>query len=273
MNNFEFLRMLPMGQYIPGRTVVHCLDARAKIISTMLLVVAIIFAGRMIGLLIALFVVVLLLMLARIPLGYALRGLVAPLPFLILLAVIQFFLNSQPDSPEVIAEFGRLTLSLNDVWVAMTLLLRFAVLVLLLGLASFVISNSEMIHGTESLLSPLRRVGIPVEDFVMTIQVMLRFLPFLVLEAERIAKAQAARGAEWGTRKGGLIRRVRQVLPLLVPLFIISLLKANNLALAMYARGYGTTPRRTVMTSFQFRWLDGIAILCAVVISAGILFG
>lgn len=272
MNNFEFLRMLPMGQYIPGETLLHRLDARAKIVSTILLVFAAIFAVRIIGLLLALFVVVNLLMLARIPLGYAMRGLVAPLPFLILLAVIQFLFNTQPDSPELIAQWGRLTLSLNDVWVAVTLLLRFAVLVLLLGLASFVISNTEMIHGMESLLSPLRNLGVPVEDFVMTIQVMLRFLPFLVLEAERIAKAQAARGAEWGTRKGGLIRQVRQVLPLLVPLFLISLRKANNLALAMDARGYGTTPRRTVMTSIQFGWVDGLAILYTILISAGILF-
>jgi energy-coupling factor transport system permease protein len=142
------------------------------------------------------------------------------------------------------------------------LIVRFTVLILGLGLMSFVLSTSELIHGLDSLLTPLRKIGLPTHDLVLMVQVTLRFLPYLAQAAEKIAKAQASRGADWGTRKGGLIARTRQVVPLLVPLFLISLRKAENLALAMESRGY-SGENRTSMIEMRFRVKDGLAILTA----------
>jgi energy-coupling factor transport system permease protein len=104
----------------------------------------------------------------------------------------------------------------------------------------------------------------------MMVQVMLRFIPFLAMGAERIAKAQASRGADWGTRKGSVLQRVRQAFPLLVPLFLTGLRRAEALALAMEARGYANRSRHTSMIELKFRLKDALAVLAAGVLSAAI---
>jgi energy-coupling factor transport system permease protein len=105
----------------------------------------------------------------------------------------------------------------------------------------------------------------------MSIQVMLRFIPFLAQAAERIAKAQASRGADWGTRQGGLLSRVRQAFPVIIPLFLTGLKKAENLALAMEARGYGSPGKRTSMVEMKFGWKDGLAVILAGLLAAGVI--
>jgi energy-coupling factor transport system permease protein len=105
----------------------------------------------------------------------------------------------------------------------------------------------------------------------MVMQVTIRFIPFLAQSAERIAKAQASRGAEWGTGKGGLLARTRQLIPLVLPLFLTSLRRAETMALAMDARGYDTVSRRTSMIVMHFTWKDGLAILLGVLAGAGVI--
>jgi energy-coupling factor transport system permease protein len=97
---------------------------------------------------------------------------------------------------------------------------------------------------------------------------MLRFIPFLAQAAERIAKAQASRGANWGTRSGGLLNRIRQAVPLIVPLFLTGLRRAENLALAMESRGYGSPGRHTSMLSMQFRFSDALGLLVCSALAA-----
>jgi len=128
-----------------------------------------------------------------------------------------------------------------------------------------------MVLGLERLLRPVGRLGLPIQDFVLMIQVALRFLPLLAREAERIAKSQASRGAEWGTGRGGLLRRTRQALPILVPLFLVSLQRAEALAMAMEARGYRSDGRRTSMVALNFRRGDYLALLLSLIASAVIL--
>jgi energy-coupling factor transport system permease protein len=100
--------------------------------------------------------------------------------------------------------------------------------------------------------------------------VTLRFLPFLAQSAERIAKAQASRGADWGVKKKGLVNRIRQVVPMVLPLFITSLRRSENLALAMAARAYGVLATRTSMTEPHFTWKDAAAILIGITVSLAI---
>ena len=103
-------------------------------------------------------------------------------------------------------------------------------LVLLFGLASFCLSTPDLIKGLGSLMRPLEWLHLPVRDFILILQVTLRFIPLLALTAERIAKAQASRGADWGGKRGGLVARVRRVVPILVPLFVNALRKAEIMA-------------------------------------------
>jgi energy-coupling factor transport system permease protein len=115
------------------------------------------------------------------------------------------------------------------------------------------------------LLSPLNKLGFHTMDLVMTFQVAMRFLPLLAQSAERVAKAQASRGAEWGT-KAGLITQVKRVIPLIVPLMLISLRRAETMALAMDARAYGINDHRTSMYELKFTWKDGVILLVGAVI-------
>lgn len=272
MHNFEFLRMVNIGQYLPLQSVLHRLDPRARIIIYFTLIAAATATPNPEGLAIALSLVLLGLLLGRIPLKFALRGLLPPLPFLLILAVLQVFIAPHPVDALPLVEFGFLRVYLAGLVTAGMLLLRFTVLILALGLTSYTLSTSELIHGLESLFSPLTRLGIPTHDLVMIMQVTIRFVPFLAQTAERIAKAQASRGAEWGTGSRNLLARVRQVVPLILPLFLISLRRAETMALAMDARGYATVSRRTSMLIMHFTWKDGAAILFGVLAGAAILF-
>jgi energy-coupling factor transport system permease protein len=272
MNNFEYLRLVNLGQYIPTGSWIHRLDPRARILATILLLAAVTFAPSPAGLVLALGIVLLLLVLARIPLAFALRGLLPPLPFLLILAVLQVLFPVRADPSTVLVDFGWIQITTAGIRAGIMLLLRFSALILTLGLGSYVISTAEFIRGLESLLTPLNRLRIPTADFVMMIQVMLRFIPFLAMGAERIAKAQASRGADWGTRRGGPLQRVRQAFPLLVPLFLTGLRRAESLALAMESRGYANRSRHTSMIELEFRLKDALAIAAAGVIAAAIVF-
>ncbi len=271
MNNFEFMRQITIGQYLPIDSLLTRLDPRARIVIFFLVLTAATFTPHWSGLLIALAVVFLWIGLGRISLGYALRGLIAPLPFLMILAILQLFLVPPGSQPTILFSIGPVNIYSAGLLASAVLLLRFCVLLLGLSLASFCLSTSEMIHGIASLLSPIDRLGIHTRDFVMALQVTLRFLPFLAQTVERIAKAQESRGAEWGTKKGGLLQRTRQLFPLMVPLFLSSLRRAENLALAMDARGYSSPGKHTSLVVMRFRLVDGLAILVTALMAAAII--
>ena len=268
MHNFEFLRNVNIGQYLPVDSFLHRLDPRARILAYFFIIAAVTFSTSPAGLGLALLVVLAGLVIGRIPLLFAMRAVLPPLPFLLFLAVLQVFLAARPADALPVLQFGPVSLYSNGFVAAGMLLLRFAVLILGLGLSSYTLSTSEMIHGLEVLLKPLNRIGIPTHDLVMVVQVTVRFIPFLAQAAERIAKAQASRGA---TRKGGLFKRVRQVVPLIIPLFLTSLRRAETMALAMDARGYGSPIRRTSLVVMKFHWRDGLVVALALLIAVGIL--
>jgi energy-coupling factor transport system permease protein len=109
-------------------------------------------------------------------------------------------------------------------------------------------------------------IGIPAHDFVLAVQVSMRYFPLLAQSAERIAKAQASRGADWSPAGWNILQRVRQITPLIIPLFVTSLRRAENMALAMDARGYGSLPLRTSMIVLRFTALDAAALALGVLL-------
>ncbi len=270
MSNFEYMGRVTIGQYLPLNSFLHRLDARARIFIFLFLIMLVTFEPNPIGLVLALLVVFAGLGLGRIPVRYALRGLLPPLPFLLILAVLQIFLTRN-QTPLILARYGPLILTWGGILAGITLLLRFMGLILAISLATFCLSTSDMVHGLQSLLHPFNRIGIPTRDLIMVIQVTVRFLPLLAQTAERIAKAQAARGAEWGAGQGSLFQRARAVIPLLVPLFVTSLHKAENMALAMDARAYGSSSQSTSMVELDFKLKDGLAIAASAIICLAIL--
>lgn len=272
MSDFEFMQNITIGQYLPTGSLLHRLDARAKILIFIFLLATITFTTNKLGLLVGIVLIIALFYVAKIPINYALRGLLLPLPFLLLLAVLQIFLTPAITTSPLVFRIGFIKITQAGLWAGIALLLRFTGMILGLSLATFCLSTSEMIHGLNDLLKPLQKIKIPVQDFILMLQVTIRFLPFLAQSAEKIAKAQAARGANWGNKKGSLFQRVRQIIPLIVPLFINSLQRAENMALAMDARGYRSGATRTSLFEHHISPQDIIAVGLAICAAVAILF-
>lgn len=272
MSQFEYLRSTSIGQYLPLASPLHRMDPRAKLLAYPLLLLAVSLSTQVTGLLLALVIALLLMVISQTPLSYAWRGWLAALPFIIFLAGLQvFIIRPAEGSLEVFSLFG-LSIYSTGIWASARLVLRFTVLFLLLTVSTATLSTLETIHGLDTLLKPLNAVKISTTHISMIVQVMMRFIPFLALNAEKIAKSQAARGAEWDTRKGGLVARARRVLPLIIPLFIISLRQAETLTDAMLARGFDSRRQRTSLQSFSFQVRDGILVFLAILSAWMILF-
>jgi len=272
MSQFEFLRSVNIGQYLPISSPLHRLDGRVRLILFVSLILTITVIHNPIGLIAAFLLVILGFIAGRIPFRYALRGLLPPLPFLLILAVLQVFFNSSGDAPPVLWTIASLKITPADFVVAGMLLLRFTALILALSLTTAALSTSELTNSLGSLLSPLTRLGLPAHDLVLVIQITLRFIPQLAQTAERIAKAQAARGVDWDFTSGGIFQRVRRIAPMLIPLFLTSLRRAEMLALAMDARAYGDSLHRTALVEMHFGWLDAFALVLGLAACVGIFF-
>jgi len=271
MNPFEFLPLITVGQYFPTGSILHRMDARARLLVFGGLILAITFTPSWLGLVAGLACAVLGIVLAKVSLRYALRGLLAPLPFLIFIALLQIFFFSATVNTVIYFRWGWIHITQAGLWTALLILLRFVALILNLSLMSFCLSTSEAITAMSDLLRPLSKIGIRTMDFVMIFQVAMRFLPLLAQSAERIAKAQASRGAEWGTRRGNLVGQVKRIVPLIVPLFVISLRRAETMALAMDARAYGLNHQRSSIYELAFGWRDGLFLIIGVMLMAVII--
>ncbi len=268
---FEFLRSLNIGQYLPLASPIHRLDPRARLVGLFFLVMAFTFTHSGWGVILGALLALTMTRVAHVPLRFALRGLVSPLPFLLILAFLQIFINSYKDSGFIFFTIAGDVISLSDLGLGLMIVGRVCDLILILSLGSYTLSTGEITLGLGYLFSPLARLGLPAHDFVMVLQVSLRFLPLLAQTAERIAKSQASRGADWDSRHGGLFARVRRITPIIVPLFLVNLRRAENMALAMDARGYGSVEHRTSRIQLHARPQDWGAALIAFFIAVIIL--
>ncbi len=263
---FELLRNITIGQYLPLDSVIHRLDPRFKLTAFILLIGAVTFTATYTGNLVLLAVVMALLVISRIPTGYALSGLKPAMPIIIILALLQLMFYTGSFAG-VIGDCRTLwawwfvnvtTCSLKLVIVSS---LRFVELIILTSLLTFSTTITELTHGTESMLRPFQRLGVPAHELALIFTIALRFVPTLAQEMERIMKAQASRGANLG---GGsrlqFIQRTRRMLPLLVPLFLDALRRAEELILAMEARCYVGGKGRTRLVQLKSCPADYIAL-------------
>ncbi len=174
----------------------------------------------------------------------------APLPFILILALLQLFITPAHEemcctSPGASWQSPHPEYMQLSCWCCASL-----GLILLLTLATAALSTLELIYGLDLLFKPLQKIGLNTRPITMVVQVMLRFIPSLLLSAERSRKHRLP-GAAWGSASGGLLKRVRQFLPLILPLFSTSLQQADVLTQAMLARGYGSTAERTGCASIH----------------------
>lgn len=234
---------ITIGQYFPGESAVHKYDPKLKMI-TMILFISSLFFIKSVFMYIPVVLYLLLIILnAKLPLGMVLRGL-KPLKWIIL---VTFIINLLFTPGDPIYTFGVLKVSQEGLKLAVFMGIRLILLVLGTSLLTYTTSPIELTDGIESLLRPFRKIGVPSHEIAMMMTIALRFIPTLIEETDKIMKAQMARGADF--ESGNIIKRAKNLVPLLVPLFINSFRRAEELATAMEARCYKGGDGRTKMNA------------------------
>ncbi len=276
MTDYSAFRYLTIGQYLPYGSLVHHLDPRAKIVMFSLLVAAVTFANSFTASVILLVSLLGVVRLSRTPLRFVLQGLRPALPWIAVFTLLQLLFYHNPYGPKVCSTIWTwgfvdiTTCAIRQIGLMILRLLEFMTLISLLTLTT---STAELTHGLERLLSPLERLRFPAHELALVFAIALRFAPTLAVELERIMKAQASRGADFG--EGGrlaFIQRTRALLPLLVPLFVSALRRAEDLTLAMEARGYAGGRGRTSYLQLRALPRDYLALALVGVFCAAILF-
>ncbi len=237
------------------------LDSRTRLLAPLILVIAFLLSRSLPALGLLFVPLLLAVILAKPPLKPLARSLLVPLPFLVVLAGLQVFFNNNTETTPLLFQVGKNSITPHDLLNGAMLLVRFAGLVGTITLAGLTLKPSEAARAFERLLSPLMALKIPAQDLALMVMVTLRFIPLLAQTSKRISRAQMARGAEWGKGKGGIGTRVRRVIPVIIPLFVNTLQRSENLASAMQSRGYSSTQKRTSLMPMRFRMVDGVVLI------------
>jgi len=264
---FDFVTKVSLGQYIPIDSVIHKLDPRLKIIIVVLLIFTSIIVKSLASLILLLIFVIFTLFLTHVKARLAFAPLKSMVPILIVLALFQIFLipGFRADA-NILWKWKLLIITDKGLKAAVLLILRFALILLGLSAFSFATSAIEFINGVEHLLRPLQKIGLPAHEFALVINISVRFIPILIMEAEKLMKAQASRGADFGTGRINLFKRIRKMLPLLIPLFIISLRHAQNLIEAMESRCYLGGKGRSHFIIYRMKLTDYFAFAISILI-------
>ncbi len=256
-----------IGQFYPVASPLHALDPRAKIVASAVLVAGLFLVNSMAGFLIFTAMIVLLGAASRVPPG-VFFSLLKPVAFIVALTVVfQVFFSREGAT---LFEWGFVEVHEGGLRMGFFLALRILLLVSMAGLLTATTAPVALADGIEDLLFPLKKLRFPAHEVAMMMTIALRFIPTLHEEAQKISRAQAARGADFS--EGGLLRRVRAMLPVLVPLTIGAFRRADELAEAMESRGYRGGEGRTRYRELRFRPRDAIALAAAALgLVAGIL--
>ncbi|NLD82906.1 MAG: energy-coupling factor transporter transmembrane protein EcfT [Clostridiales bacterium] len=263
------LNDLTLGQFYPSDSVVHKLDPRVKIVLLIALIVAVFLARNLLA-----FVPIVLLLygtarLSKVPFRMMIKGL-KPLRFILILTFVLNLFFLQGETP--LLDLGFAVIKTESLLTAIHYSLRLVFLVLASSLLTLTTPPIVLTDGLERLLSPLRVIHFPAHEMAMMMSIALRFIPTLLEEADKIMKAQTARGADFET--GNLIQRAKAMVPLLVPLFVSAFRRAGDLAMAMEARCYHGGEGRTRLRVLKCRRRDFIACaVMAAVIAAVVLLG
>ncbi len=259
------LKDITLGQYFPGTSFIHRLDPRVKLVLVVLFIVLIFFAKNIFSFLLITLGVLALVLISKISLGVVLKG-VRPILFLMLFtAIINIFWTRGEGAP--LLEFSFIKIYREGLFTALFMALRIVSLVMGTSLLlTYTTSPIELTDALERLLSPLKRLHVPVHEFAMMMTIALRFIPTLLEETDKIINAQKARGA--GFDRGGLIDKVKAFIPILIPLFISAFRRADDLACAMECRCYRGDEGRTRMKVLKTTWVDCVAVFAFLLFAA-----
>ncbi|WP_195984282.1 energy-coupling factor transporter transmembrane component T [Clostridium sp. D33t1_170424_F3] len=260
------IRDVTLGQYFPGKSLIHRLDPRVKIILTFLFIVFIFVARNFGSLLVMIALLLSTLFLSGVPLRQYFKSLKAVLFVVLFTSVLNLFYGT---GEPLVTLFGFMQITASGLENAIFIAIRIMSLILFSAVLTFTTSPTELTDALERIMKPLKVFHIKVHEIAMMMTIALRFVPTLLEETDKIMSAQKARGAD--LESGGLMQRVKALIPILIPLFVSSFRRAYDLAMAMECRCYHGGEGRTKMKQLHITARDGWAaavsvLVCAVVV-------
>ena len=257
------LNNITLGQYYPGESVIHHMDPRMKILLSLALIVIVFLIDTLWGFAVLAVFLAAVILLSHVGARSVLRSL-NPLLFIIVFTfVLNLFFYG---GPTVLVQWGQVKITEEGIFRAVLIVLRLAFLIFSTSLLTLTTSPMQLTDGMESLMQPLNRIKFPVHEMSMMMSIALRFIPTLAEETDRIMKAQMARGAEFDS--GNVLKRARNMVPLLVPLFVSAFKRADELALAMESRCYKGGEGRTKMKVLHMENRDWWALALTAAVAA-----
>ena len=248
------IRDITIGQYYPTDSLLHRLDPRVKFTGTIVYIVSL-FLCRSWGYVFAALFLMCMILLSKVPFKYMIRGLRAILFILLFTMVLNIFLT--PGT--ILWQWKIFKITEEGLRTAIVMAVRLILLILGASVMTLTTTPNKLTGAMESLFRPLSKIGVPVHEIAMMMSIALRFIPILMEETDKIMKAQIARGADFESRN--LIKKMKSLVPLLVPLFISAFRRANDLAMAMEARCYRGGDGRTKMKPLVYKGSDRVAYL------------
>jgi energy-coupling factor transport system permease protein len=262
---------ITLGQYLPGKSWLHRMDPRMKIVLSIVYIVAIFLCKHVLSYALILLFTGFLIAVGGIPFKFIRKSLKPIVIVLIITSFINLFWTegSHQIFSWEIASWWTLTMYWEGVWKALFMVTRVVLLVISVSLfLTYTTSPIQLTDALESLLSPLKAIKIPVHEFAMMMTIALRFIPTLIEETERIMNAQKSRGSDLSS--GSLLKRVKAMIPILVPLFISAFQRAMDLATAMECRCYRGGEGRTKLVEFHLSHLDFVMLVLVALLTAAI---
>lgn len=248
------LKDITIGQYFPGNSFIHRMDPRFKIIVTALYITMLFCASEIIGLTIGIVFVIIVLLVSKIPPKMLIKGLKPIVPVIIFTSILNiFFIDGS-----ILVRWWIFKITVEGLQTALFMVIRVICLVAGTSLLTYTTSPITLTDAIERLMSPLKKLKVPVHELAMMMTIALRFIPTLIEETDKIMSAQKARGADLET--GGLVERAKALVPILIPLFISAFRRAEELALAMECRCYHGGEGRTRLTQLKSKGSDYVAL-------------
>ncbi|HEX2937383.1 MAG TPA: energy-coupling factor transporter transmembrane component T [Ruminiclostridium sp.] len=247
------IKDITLGQFFPGETAVHRLDPRTKIVLTIAYMVGLFCSFNAASLLFACVFMLIISIISKIPLRLVLKGLKPIIPIVIITSII----NAMYIPGHVLFSFYFIKVTYEGVRLAVFVTVRLIFLIVGTSMMTYTTSPIALSDGIEELLSPLKKIKLPVHELSMMMSIALRFIPTLIEETDKIMNAQKARGADF--ESGNLMQRIRALLPILIPLFVSAFRRAEELALAMDCRCYQGGEGRTRLRRLRLGKVDYIS--------------
>lgn len=258
------LKDITLGQYFPGNSLLHRFDPRSKILFTVLFIAAIFLCKGLVSYGITLLILLMMIGISKVQPRVFLKGM-KPVVFIVVCTAI---LNLFYTSGTVLWSLGILKITEEGIWKAGFMVLRILMLIACTLLLTYTTSPILLTDGLEKLLRPLKKLNFPVHELSMMMSIALRFIPTLIQETDKIISAQKARGADFDS--GNLIQKAKALIPILIPLFISSFRRAEELAIAMECRCYHGDEGRTSLRQLRYAGRDYGLIVFSIALCAGI---